>query len=222
MTVIEREPTAPFDFSELTIILKNEIITNPDSDGLLATLSSLARLLGIRHSSLIDSSKQKNGLPKGLLLKLVYLSAENCPESLKPILGFDYRVQPYNLTPTTHPKYLPELVVHCVINYYAYDARQPLLRAKQLSVLFGTLGVRAIFSSVKGVPLEAAKPLKFEEATSKSSPLPSSDFSTLSCMEQTLELLKRLEALELTKEQTISILTNIGLLSRSSCFSGLR
>jgi hypothetical protein len=222
MTLIEREPTAPFDFSELTVILKNEIITNPDSDGLLATIRAVARLLGISHSSLVDNRKQKNGLPKGLLCKLQDWSPEECPESLKPILGFDYKVQPYNLTPTTTHKYLPELVVHCIINYYAYDARQPLLRAKQLSVLFGTLGVRAIFSSVKGVPLEAAKPLKFEEATSKSSPLPSSDFSTSSCIEQTLELLKRLEALELTKEQTISILTNTGLLGRSSCFSGLR
>jgi hypothetical protein len=75
---------------------------------------------------------------------------------------------------------------------------------------------------VKGVPLEAAKPLKFEEATSKSPPFPSSEFSTSRCIEQTLELLKRLEALVLTKEQTISILTNTGLLSRSSCFSRLR
>lgn len=107
MSSFVHQPVVPFDFEELASLLKSELKQNPDSDGFICSISGTARLLGLNHTSLIDTSKQKNGLPKGLLPRLLYLSPEDAPESLKPVLGFDYKIQPYNNTPTGHPRQLP-------------------------------------------------------------------------------------------------------------------
>lgn len=207
------QPAVPFDFNELLDSIKTEVIQNPDSDGFICSISGMSRLLDIQHSSLIDTGKQKNGLPKGLLPRLTYLSPEQSPESLKPILGFDYKIQPYNQTPTTKPKYLPELVVQCIINYYANDARQPLQRAKQLSVLFGTLGVRAVFSKVLGIEDISVSPAQVLPAlpTNTSIAIPEVLLNETP-VDSALRLIGKLESYRLTRQEIIAFMHNIGVL----------
>lgn len=213
MSSFVHQPVVPFDFDQLVSVLKNELKQNPDGDGFICSIRGLARLLGINHSSLIDSSKQKNGLPQGVLIKLLYWSAEDAPESLKPVLGFDYKIQPYNDTPTTRQKYLPEFVVNCVTNYYANDARQPLARAKQLSALFGSLGVRVVFSKVMGVE-PAAELLVAPLALPTNTAIPTPELLLdENPVQEMLRLIGKLESYRLRREEIIAIFDNIGLLT---------
>lgn len=206
MTQIVHTPQQ-FDYNTLRELVGKEIKQNPDSDGYLCSIRGLAKILGIQHSSLIDSSKQKNGLPQGILLKLTHWSADEVPDSLKPVLGFDYKIQPYNHTPTTSPKYLPEIVIQCVIEYYARDARQPLDRAKQLLTLFGTLGVRSLFAKVLG-----DEPVNATAAEQDIYLVTQTQETKLNPVQEALELISKLESYRLKREEIVAVLDNIGLL----------
>jgi hypothetical protein len=215
MSSFVHQPVAPFDFNELADLIKSELKQNPDSDGFICGIRAVARLIGINHTSLIDSNKQKNGVPKGLLPRLTYWSPEEAPESLKPVLGFDYKIQPYNAAHTTQHKYLPELVVQCIINYYANDARQTLPRAKQLSVLFGTLGVRAVFSKVLGVeevPAAQSLPAALPALPTNTAIAIPEVLVNETPVQEALRLIGKLESYRLTRQEIIAFLHNIGLL----------
>lgn len=129
------------------VALKQSIITELKevNGSYYCTIRGLSRLIGVGSSTLTDTRRQLNGAPMGLLLKLAECSVEKLPESLKPIAGFDYKNQP-RISPTSNyvDVLLPEVVVACIVKYYAYDSNKPRQRAKQLDVLFASVGLRPI------------------------------------------------------------------------------
>jgi hypothetical protein len=133
------------NFEELRTQLKDELYL---IDGVYyCTIRGLARLIDISAGCLTDNRALKSGAPHGLLQKIKACTLEELPESLKPIHGFDYAVQP-SLNEAYTSYMLPEVVVSCVIKYYAYDAKIKKPRAARLDNLFSSMGVRTFFSNL--------------------------------------------------------------------------
>lgn len=178
------------------------------------SIRGMGRLLNMHHSSLIDGRKQVNGQPRGLLRRLPDWSPEELPESLKPIQGFNYREQPQLTTATTptrtHQNYLlPEVVIACVVKYYAYDARETSERAKRLDALFSSIGVRSVFSKIKHVPessianTEVSPDTEAITITPAPTLTPSVDnlLQTETEVDKALRLLQRLDSVRLSNPQ---------------------
>lgn len=169
----------------------------------LCTIRGLARLLDMSSSTFTDSRVLSSGAPRGILLKLYECSTDKLPDSLKPVAGFNYKIQSYNTRAAdTLAAYLPDMVVSCLVKYYATESRHRTQRAKQLDLFFNTVGVRSFFSKIAGdelvqqpvteVKLLPAPPV-LEELTTQINPTPART-STLADLKEILDLLP-------TKEQ---------------------
>lgn len=207
------------------------------------TIRGLGRLLNIQTASLCDSRLQKNGVPRGVLKRLVMCSPEDLPESLKPVAGFDYTVispnAKANFKANKDTSLLPEVVVASIIKYYAYDARTTLQRAKQLDLLMTTVGVRTFFQQVSinnqtelkihqkaevfkpqhaeplpGILIEVDKPSSCKELKDATQ-----DFHNQ--LADLTYVLRQVESLRLKREEIIFMLKNIGLLSNSGSSNGV-
>lgn len=133
------------DFEQLRSQLKDELFL---IDGVYyCTIRGLSRLIDISAGCLTDNRPLKSGAPHGLLQKIKACTLAELPDSLKPIQGFDYSSQP-SLNEAYTSYMLPEVVVSCIIKYYAYDAKVKKARALQLDNLFSTMGVRTFFSNL--------------------------------------------------------------------------
>lgn len=133
------------------ITLKQELATELKevNGSYYCTVRGLGRLLDISPSCLTDKRILACGQPHGLLIKLMKCSLEELPETLKPIAGLDYT----KLVSEQHTQadgLLSEIVVSCIIKYYAYEARVKRTRAVQLDNLLSAVGVRHFFATILG------------------------------------------------------------------------
>jgi hypothetical protein len=139
----------PLDFEVLQQRLQTEV---KEKNGTYScTIRGVARLLGISAGSLTDNRVLANGSPHGLLQKVKHCTLEELPSSLKPIQGFDFADQKDGAKRTgSHctDMMLPEIVVSCIIKYYAYDARLKRPQAVVLDNLFSAMGIRSFFASL--------------------------------------------------------------------------
>lgn len=92
-------------------------------------------------------------------------SLEDLLETLKPIAGMDYtKLVSEHLTKSDY--LLSEIVVSCVIKYYAYEARVKKTRAVQLDNLLSAVGVRQFFATILDSKQEALTSLVISDSVS--------------------------------------------------------
>lgn len=195
-------------YEELKVILCNEL--KKGDEGYLCTVRGLARMLGISVSTLVDTRKQQNDVPRGVLRRVVECSPNILPDSLKVIAGFDYRQSTLLGAANSNTYLLPEVVVSAVIKYYAYDSRKTIERAKQLDAMFAAVGVRSLFEKLA----ETTEPLETSVVDAELAPLldvPTEEDG----LDKLTFILRRLESLRLKREEIVSVLEGIGLLTSS-------
>lgn len=198
----------PLSYEELKAILCNEL--KKTENGYLCTVRGLARLLGISVSTLVDTRRQNNNIPRGVLCRVAECSPDILPESLKAIAGFDYRQSSILGAANKQTYLLPEVVISAVVKYYAYDARKTLQRAKQLDAMSSAVGVRAVFEQILNTKDEIDGNLKQQLDTD---PVPVYVIPESNPAQDLLQLIQKLESYRLRCDQVVSIFENIGLLT---------
>lgn len=199
-------PTPALTYPELRAILLNELIKQEQA--YLCTIRGLARLLSVSVSTLVDGRLRADGTSRGVLKRLTGCSPEELPESLKPIAGFDYTLV---RTANTGTSLLPEVVVSCIVKYYAYDSGKPNQRAQQLDNMFSSVGVRSVFDQIAGenplaLPIEEGKTITLEPESDPIVALPQE-----TQIDKALLLIHKLESYRLRREEVITFLDNLGL-----------
>jgi hypothetical protein len=210
--------TPTLTYPELRTMLLNELMKREGA--YLCTIRGLARLLNISVSTLVDNRLRVDGVPRGVLKRLTRCSPDQLPDSLKPIAGFDYKL---NFSANTETCYLPEVVISGVIKYYAYHADKPNQRAVQLDSMFSSIGVRTVFDQIAGQELavpEVVRPTQVEAGTVALLSLPEEK-----PIDKALLLIHKLESYRLRREEVVAFLDNIGMLavhvSRNTNYRGV-
>lgn len=119
--------------------IRNEFTVDADGKVYAKSVSAIARLAGLTtHSLLNDSRKNKNGTPRGLLQKLA--DANDLPKTLQPALGFKFN-------PAQN---VPDYIVSCIINYYAWEADSTNDTARENALAMSAIGFRTWFQQALG------------------------------------------------------------------------
>lgn len=202
-------PVSSLSYEELKAILCNEL--RKTEEGYLCTVRGLARMLGISVSTLIDTRKQMNNVPRGVLRRVAECSPDVLPDSLKAIAGFDYKASTILGAANSNTYLLPEVVVSGVIKYYAYDAKKTIERAKQLDSMFAAVGVRSLFDKIIEMPIDTVASSKYDAELVPLIDIPGEETG----LDKLVFLLRRLESLRLKREDIMSVLDGIGLLTSS-------
>jgi hypothetical protein len=198
-------PQTSLSYEELNALLRLEL--KKSDSGYLCTVRGLARLLGLSVSTIVDSRKQQNGIPRGVLRRLFECSPSILPESLQPISGFDYRSSALLGKANTHTYLLPEVVVSGVIKFYAYDARKPIQRAKQLDYMLSAIGIRALFDRVMSSESSSFAVAALEVTSPATEDTP---------CDKLLYLIQKLESLRFRREEIVSIFRTNGVVQQES------
>jgi len=215
-------PVPPLTFEELKAITLNEL--KKEGNTYKSTIRGLARLVGVSPSTLVDARKLKSGIPMSVLRRVAECSVDQLPETLKCIAGFDYRLCDGAKSPNSETNLLPLDVVQAVIKFYAYDAQKPHQRAKQLDAMLSSVGAHAFFDQI------------FSEQVVETAEVPFMDTSNLPTepdlyiednpVDRALELIHKLESYRLRREEIVSFIENLGMLSsstiRNTSYRGVR
>lgn len=131
--------------NELSDDIKNEFYVDSEGRVFAKSIRAIARLAGINVSILNDARTNKDGVPRGLLQKLAIAKTSETPiiilpDTLKPCLGFDY-----TLTAS-----IPDYVVSCIVNYFAWEADPTNDIARMNAISMNSIGFRAWFQKVLG------------------------------------------------------------------------
>lgn len=111
--------------------IRNEFYVKADGTVCAKSWAAVARLAGVRYNSILDK----------LLPRIFRSTPEMLPATLKPLAGMDLR----------HVTEIDEKIISCIVNYYAWESRQATNdTAKQVALVFNSIGVRAFFQTELG------------------------------------------------------------------------
>lgn len=211
MTQINTTETS-LDMQLLRALLMDEL--KKDGGAYLCTLRGLARVLDMSVSTLVDGRKLKNGQPRGALVKLIECSPQDLPKSLQPIAGFDYT---QNAQANSTMYLLPEMVVSCIIKYYAYDSLKPNLRAYQLDNMFSVVGLRALLDQIASMTSSQPKDSKEEKEVESIQGVTveeeREEVTPVDKMMSLLKVLDKVESYRLRRPEIVAVLNNLGMLT---------